>query len=127
MRSLAVREVQLLDNSVKSRTIAPDTIVAADIATGAVGTAELASTCITTDKIHPSVFQGGIINAIADDAGTTIVFPKNFSSVPTVVVSIYGSGTATMPSLRWDSASTAGFKVYVSTTSTISWLAFVSP
>ncbi|MCD6493902.1 MAG: hypothetical protein J7K36_08960 [Archaeoglobaceae archaeon] len=124
---MAVREVQLLDSSVKSRTIAADTIVAADIASGGVGTAELADDAVTTAKISPTVFQGGTINATASNAGTVIEFPTNFTSIPTVVVSIYGSGTATMPTLRWDSASTASFKVYLSSDSTISWLAFVSP
>jgi len=124
---VVIREVQLYDNSVKSRAIAADTVIAADIAAGGVSTAELASTCVTTAKISPTVFQGGTINAIADGSGTIIEFPTNFTSIPTVTVSVYGSGTATMPTLRWDSASTASFKAYLSSDSTISWLAFVSP
>lgn len=63
-----VNEGNIADNAVTTPKIAPDTVVAADIAAGAVGTSELANDAVTTEKIA----AGAVVEAdIANSAVTT--------------------------------------------------------
>ena len=61
-----VDEKAILDNAIKSRHIAPDTIVAADIAPGAVGSEEIAENIDVSYK----GFIGGMVFKLSIDSGT---------------------------------------------------------
>jgi len=134
---VVVRRVKILNDAVDSSKIAADVVVAADIAAGAIGQSELASTAVTGAKIASTtidnthikrvIHQSGLTYASADNAGTVIEFPTNFTTTPNVVVTVYGSGTAAMPTLRVDSVSTASFKLYTNTSGSYYWYASVQP
>ena len=115
---MAIREVQLFDDSVKSRTIAADTIVAADVDE----TAEynFSSTSSTWAGVVSDVQAGVVNNVVA--GSTAVTFPREFSSVPYVVITPVTTSTS-----AWQfsvaNTSTAGFTIYSDTAGTIAWIA----
>ena len=81
-----VNEGNIADNAVTTPKIAPDTVVAADIAPGAVGTSELANDAVTTEKIA----AGAVIEAdIANNAVTT----NKIANSSVTVAKISATGT----------------------------------
>jgi len=115
---MAVRDVQILDNAVKSRTIAADVIVAADIdETVDYNFSSASSTWagVVTD------IQAGVCNSVVAGS-TSVTFPRAFSSALYVVLTPVTNSTAAWQYSAYNT-STAGFDIYSDTAGTINWVA----
>lgn len=114
---MAIREVQLFDNSVKSRAIAPDTVVAADI--DETVAYNFSNTSSSFAGILNKV-QAGVVNV---SAGSTIIaFPRNFSTTPLVIVTPYTTSTAAI-NVSVSNTSTANFTLNTDTSGSYNWIA----
>jgi len=115
---MGVREVQLFDNAVKSRTIAPDVVVPADI--DETKDYNFTSTSSSWAGVVLDI-QAGVVNNVP--AGSTAVtFPRTFSSVPYVVLTPVTTSTASWQ-FSVANTSTAGFTIYSDSAGTINWIA----
>jgi len=114
---MAIREVQLMDNSVKSRAIAPDTVVPADV--DETKAYNFSNTSSTWAGVVADI-QAGTVNVAA--GSTSVTFPREFSSAPHVVVTPVTTSTASWQ-FSVANISTTGFTIYSDTAGTMTWIA----
>ena len=91
---MAIREVQLMDNSVKSRAIAPDTVVPADV--DETKAYNFSNTSSTFGKVKGTL-EVQAVQVAASAGANNFSWPSAFSGVPKVSYAIiHTSSTATV-------------------------------
>lgn len=116
---MAVRDIQLFDDSVKTRTIAADVVVPADIDETAAYNYSSAS---GTFAGIPSRIKAGIVNDLGTSS-TARGFPTAFAAAPKMVVTLTENTSTATVNMVLTGVSASSFNLYASAAGTAHWMA----